>query len=739
MSEERNPNKEPVEILIVEDSPTQAEQLKYLLEHHHYKVTVAANGKLALDLLEKYKPTLIISDVNMPVMNGFEMCEQIKKEESTLDIPLILLTALTNSEDVLEGLASGADHFITKPYNADYVISVIAKILADLKFRKKERVRVGVEIEFGGKRRFITADQQQMLTLLISTYEAAIHKNAELIQTENELKSLNDDLESLVEQRTAELRKNEDLLYEALKIAKIGYWEYEFATDEFLFNDKYYMLHKITADEAGGYRMSSADFAQRYVHPEDAPIVGQNVQRAFKSDDPDYFAMTEIRILTGDGDVVWVDVRFRVEKNSQGQTIRLLGVNQDITVRKLAVQEKEILEAQLRQAQKMESIGRLAGGVAHDFNNLLTVILGYTEMTMEQLPEDSPQHGNLQQVMDASQSAADLTQQLLAFSRKQLISQQILDVNAILVSSEKMLKRLLGEDLDLIFFPDGDLWRVKADPNQINQILMNLSVNARDAMPNGGKLSIETQNMTLSEKKCQTCMVPITGDYVMIAVSDTGTGITPQALEKIFEPFYTTKDLNKGTGLGLSMVHGIVHQNGGHINVYSEPGVGTSFKIYLPRADAEATVREEVVEPLQIAGSETVLLVEDMESVRKMAKSALEDQGYTVIEAQDGEEALHLGMEALDTIDFILTDVVMPKLNGKKLCDELQALKPGLKVLYMSGYTENAIAHQGVLDEGTDFIQKPFNQRNLVRRVREILDKGAVAPRRYRPDEDTAG
>ena len=392
-----------------------------------------------------------------------------------------------------------------------------------------------------------------------------------------------------------------------------------------------------------------------------------------------------------------------------------------------AEMEKERLTGQLHQAQKMESIGRLAGGVAHDFNNLLTVILGYTEMVMEQLPGDTPMYGNLQQVMDASQSAADLTRQLLAFSRKQLISPQIIDINTTLVNSEKMLKRLLGEDLDLIFFPEDDLWKIKADPGQVNQVLMNLAVNARDAMPDGGKLSIETQNMTLSDKKCQSCMVPITGDFVMIAVSDTGTGITPQALEKIFEPFYTTKELNKGTGLGLSMVHGIVHQNGGHINVYSEPGVGTSFKIYLPRAGAESINYQETPEPESIGGSETVLLVEDMESVRKMAKSALEDHGYTVLEAVDGQEALAMGIAELANIDFILTDVVMPRLNGKLLCDKLQALKPGLKTLYMSGYTENAIAHQGVLDAGTDFIQKPFNQKDLARKVREILDRDTAA------------
>ncbi len=397
----------------------------------------------------------------------------------------------------------------------------------------------------------------------------------------------------------------------------------------------------------------------------------------------------------------------------------LLGIFRDIT-------ESRKLEAQLQQAQKMESIGRLAGGVAHDFNNLLTVINGYSEITMSELEEGDPIRNSFEQILHAGQSATALTQQLLAFSRKQIISPVVVDLNEVVERSKKMLKRLIGEDIDLAFFPGANLWRVRIDPNQIDQILMNLSVNARDAMPEFGKLTIETRNMLLTEKQCQSCMQPIKGDFVMLAISDTGMGIDGELLKEIFEPFFTSKEKGKGTGLGLSTVHGIVHQNEGHINVYSEPGVGTTFKIYLPREFGEDCLEEESPEPVSLTGDETILLVEDMENLRKMARSALEENGYRVMEAGDGEEALLISQRMAD-LDLLLTDVIMPKISGKQLFEKLQETRKNFQVLYMSGYTENSIAHHGVLEKGTNFIHKPFRPQDLVRMVRQVLDK-AVRP-----------
>ena len=394
----------------------------------------------------------------------------------------------------------------------------------------------------------------------------------------------------------------------------------------------------------------------------------------------------------------------------------------EITERKRAEHRKAELENQLRQSQKMEAIGRLSGGVAHDFNNLLTVIQGYSDIIEESLADDDPNKENLRQIIKASNSAAGLTQQLLAFSRKQIIAPQVIDVNAVLLHSKELLRRLIGEDIDLAFYSGRDVGKIKMDASQIDQILVNLAVNARDAMPEGGKLTFETQVVNLDGRKCQTCFQPMYGEHVMIAVSDTGTGMDAATQAQIFEPFFTTKEKGKGTGLGLSTIHGITHQNDGHINVYSEPGIGTTFKLYLPVSREKQKISRTFQSKKELQGSETILLAEDMKIVRKLAEKVLRLHGYNVIEAANGEEAQARAKEAAGAIDLLLTDVVMPKMSGRQLYDILAADIPGLTVLYMSGYTDNAIAHHGILDEGTNFIQKPFKPDDLMAKIRAVLD-----------------
>ena len=401
---------------------------------------------------------------------------------------------------------------------------------------------------------------------------------------------------------------------------------------------------------------------------------------------------------------------------------RFMAFCSDITVQKQAAAEKANLEDQLRQSQKMEAIGRLAGGVAHDFNNLLTAILGFSELVHDSLNEVDPLRKDIEEIIKAANSAAALTQQLLAFSRKQLVTPKVVNINKAISVSEKMLRRVIGEDIDLVFAPDENVWKIMIDPGQVDQILMNLAVNARDAMPYGGQLTIETQNVRLDEKSCQSCQKRIVGKYVMLALSDNGTGMDQEIRKQIFEPFFTTKVKGEGTGLGLSAIHGIVHQANGHINVYSEPGVGTTFKIYLPQIEAEADVIEPTIESSKLTGNETILLVEDQEIVRKLAKRTLKTQGYKVIEAEHGGEAIYKFQEHKGQIDLLFTDVIMPQMTGKQLYAKLSELKPGLKVLYMSGYTENAIAHRGVLEKETNFIQKPFRPQDLAKKVRQVLD-----------------
>ena len=404
----------------------------------------------------------------------------------------------------------------------------------------------------------------------------------------------------------------------------------------------------------------------------------------------------------------------------------------DITERKRAEEALHRSEEQLRQSQKMEAIGRLAGGVAHDFNNILTGISGYSEMLLLNLPNEDLLRQDVVQIQQATERAATLTRQLLAFSRKQVIQPERLNLNEVMANMDTMLRRILSEDIDLQTFLGPDLGMVNADPGQMEQVILNLVVNARDAMPQGGKLTLETANVELDEDCVRKHAQAKPGPYVLLAVSDTGVGLTSETQEHIFEPFFTTKKQGKGTGLGLSMVYGIVEHAGGFIGVYSEPGHGTTLKIYLPRLDksaeaAQSTRPSTSAEP----GWETILLVEDEELVRKVLRRMLALNGYTVLEAAIGLEALRINQEHQAPIHLLLTDVVMPGMSGPKLAEALVPLRPEMKVLYMSGHTENAIVHHGVLEPGIAFIQKPFRHSALLQKVREVL--GSKNVRNY-PD-----
>jgi signal transduction histidine kinase/ActR/RegA family two-component response regulator len=381
------------------------------------------------------------------------------------------------------------------------------------------------------------------------------------------------------------------------------------------------------------------------------------------------------------------------------------------------VTERKRLEQQLRQSQKLEAVGRLAGGVAHDFNNLLTAILGYCDLGLESLDRQDPLYEQIDEVRKAANRAAALTGQLLAFSRKQILRTRVLDLNSVVADMENMLQRLIGEDIELRTARGDQLGRVKADPGQMEQVIMNLAVNARDAMPQGGKLTIETSNVDLNPVSLSGQETAQSTRFVMMAVSDTGHGMDEETKARIFEPFFTTKETGKGTGLGLSTVYGIIKQSGGNISVYSEAGRGTSFKIYLPRVEEEAEVK--VVRAAESAvgqGSGTILLVEDEAVVRKLACVILSNSGYTVLEAAGGGEALLQSERHAGKIDLLITDVVMPQMSGPQLAERLAALRPEMKVIYMSGYTDDAILHHGILEEGVHFVQKPFTRDILLRK-----------------------
>jgi len=386
--------------------------------------------------------------------------------------------------------------------------------------------------------------------------------------------------------------------------------------------------------------------------------------------------------------------------------------------------ENETLEEQLRQTQKLEAIGKLAGGIAHDFNNLLTVIRGYGEICLEDLPEGHPLMESIQEIKKASESGARLVRQLLAFSRRQVMEMRVIVLNTVLQDLDKMLDPIIGDNIQLRTVLGEHLGGVKTDVSQIEQVIMNLVINARDAMTNGGKLTIETANIDLDETYCQNHTDVKAGHYVMLSVSDTGCGIPPHIKDRIFEPFFTTKEVGQGTGLGLSTVYGIVKQCGGHIEVNSNPGWGTTFKIYLPRIDEPAESHAVLpVYPELLKGSETVFVIEDDTDVRKFIRDALQRYGYEILEASTGENAISIaGNHSDELIHLLLTDVVIPGMNGRQCAECLRSFHPEMKVLYMSGHTEGAIVHQGVLEPGVAFLQKPFTPKQLAQKVRHVLD-----------------
>ncbi|MFO7911046.1 MAG: PAS domain S-box protein [Desulfotignum sp.] len=432
----------------------------------------------------------------------------------------------------------------------------------------------------------------------------------------------------------------------------------------------------------------------------------------------------EVVNQTADGQELMLDCRTQVVFDEQGRRIALAGISTDITERKKAEAEREKLQSQLLQAQKMESVGRLAGGVAHDFNNMLGVILGHTELALLQIEENHDLQADLTEIQKAATRSADLVKKLLAFARKQTISPKQIDLNDTVERMLNMLRRLIGEDIDLVWQPAAHLWSVKMDPSQIDQILANLCVNARDAISGVGKVTIETGKKTFDEEYCKEHLGFISGDFVLLAVSDNGCGMDKDTLDNLYEPFFTTKEVGKGTGLGLATVYGIVKQNNGFINVYSEPGQGSTFKIYLPRLVADEDEDKAVPEKKAAAGgSETILLVEDEPSILRMTRMMLERKGYSVLPAVTPAEAVEKAKNHSGPIDLLMTDVVMPEMNGRDLAGQIITLYPDIRLLFMSGYTANVIAHHGVLDDGVAFIQKPFSMVDMTFKVREVLDR----------------
>ena len=988
------------QILIVEESPTQAERLKHLLEQHNHQVSVVQDGELALASIRQQKPGIVISDIQLPKISGYELCRQIKTDENLQDTSVILLTTFSDARDVLRGLECGADNFIAKECDEKVLLSRIENIVESQTAIQINDSSKRLEIALGGDRYFITPNPRRMATLLISTYEAAVQKNGECLQFKEELKSMNDSLKREVQDRTAELRteiSDHRAVDEALSVSEERYrqlvenspetiavhcegrlvyvnpagvkllnadsadeligkpiksfvhsfdqeprsaggvknqqgdqaafvekklvrldgqvvdveviaipttyegkpagqliirdvtnrklvekakqksqeryeslvhsldgivWELDARTFRFTFvskqaerllgyppeqwitepnfwtdrlhpDDKWAVdacIHAIAnqQDHQLEYRMITADgrvvwlndvvtvepldgetrvrgvmfditasklaeeekaqlaaqferhrqrldailgnlpgviweswdkppagggpmdFVSDYVqtmlgysveewistpnfwlsivHPEDrnrAAAVFDSKLASGKS------PALEFRWLAKDGSVIWVEAQAVVIRDPAGKRVGFRGVSLDITELKEA--EKALLESEERllQSQKMEAIGTLAGGVAHDFNNLLTAILGNTQLALRKLHTADLAEMHLVEVEKAGNRAATLTRQLLAFSRRQHLERRTINVNEIILEIMRLLKRIIGEDVEVKMKCADNLSTVYADPAQIEQVMMNLGANARDAMPQGGTLSIETRNIELDESYCRQYRYVLPGRYVEIIVSDTGEGMDEATRARVFEPFFTTKEIGKGTGLGLSMVYGIVKQHDGHINVYSEVGSGTTFRVFLPVNTTASENETQTVQHPVLGGQETILIAEDEEALRTLASDILQGLGYTVLLARNGEEAVRIYGENRDRIDMVLLDVVMPVMSGSVAYERIREMGGDVPLLIMTGHSSEMVQSRFIKQNvslenwgaGAEVIQKPYNVEGLGRKVREVLDR----------------
>ena len=693
-------------ILIVEDSPTQARALALVLEGAGFDIELAPHGEAGLERLARSTFDLVVSDIVMPGISGYDFCRKIKADSTHRDMPVVLLTSLNNPFDIIQGLECGADNFLTKPYEPEHLVERVNRVLRNKPSQGDEKFKLGVEIFFLGRKFTITSDKEQILGLLISTFEDIVRTNRELEVSQSALAAANAKIEKYARQLEGRALVSEEKHRRLM----------EEAGDAILIFDDANVLIEVN-------RQASALFGR----PQ-AEIIGHRLIEFVQSDHADALnrlskelwragrvSAAELQLARPDGTSVTVDGTASVVTLADRPFG--LAILRDVS-------ERKRLEAQLHQAQKMEAVGQLAGGVAHDFNNLLTAILGYVELLKMHMAADDEGRKDLDEIRKAGERASGLTRQLLAFSRKQILQPTTLDVNALIKNIMNMLRRLIREDIELDVELESVLPKIKADPGQVEQILMNLVVNASDAMPDGGRLTIATATATIAESQSAGRIPP--GAYLTIAVRDTGLGMTPDVQQHIFEPFFTTKARTGGTGLGLATVYGIVKQSEGHIAVESQPGRGTTFLLYFPPTTDTAPVRTTRLAGGVRGGSETILLVEDEMSVRLLTRALLERGGYKVLDTGNPRQAVELADQCEGTIDLLITDVVMPGLSGRDVYAQIAARRPLVKVLFMSGYTDDTIIRHGVLNAETGFLQKPFTADGLARKVREVLD-GALA------------
>ncbi|SPF50529.1 putative Histidine kinase [Syntrophobacter sp. SbD1] len=765
-----------IRILHLEDDAADAELVEAILESAGLacRITRVQTCDEFREALRQSEYDIILADYSLPAYDGMSALRLV--QELDLDVPFIFVSGTMGEDAAIEGLTEGATDYVLKK-NLSRLASAVKRALRDVENRREHkraeeellRAKDDWERTFDAvpdlisildkAYRIVRVNKAMAAKLGVVPAECigltcyhAVHGTSEppLFCPNRQL--LGDGIEhtaeiyekclggdflvsvspffdlageligsvhicrDITEQKRADeaLRESEELYRtlvslspDAISVADLnGLLIFSSPKAMQMFGDS-------PDDEILGRNLTS------WVAPEEQEKASVNIQHLLAEGT---LIDTEFTLIKKDGTSFIGEVNAAVIDSSDGSPMRMIVITRDITQRKRGEEERKKLEEQFFQAQKMESVGRLAGGVAHDFNNMLGVIIGRAEMAMQQDISNDKLQNNLREILKAGKRSADLTRQLLAFARKQTTIPKILDLNDTISGMLNMLRRLIGEDIDLSWQPGLDLWKVKIDPSQVDQILANLAVNARDAISGVGAITLRTENVVIDDSNRAETPEFISGQYVLLTVSDTGTGMSKEVRENIFEPFFTTKELGKGTGLGLSTVYGIVKQNDGFIYVASELAKGTTFQIYLPRFEAEnAQVPSGEATGKPPTGTETILLVEDDESILDLTKVILEELGYTVLAASTPKQAIHLVEEHPGDIHLLITDVVMPEMNGRELAKQLGAIRPNLKCLYMSGYTTDVMAHRGILDEGVGFIQKPFLSYDLAAKVRQVL------------------
>jgi PAS domain S-box-containing protein len=732
-----------------------------------FRVTEAPDGHEALKAAIEKQPDVVVLDAALPDISGFEVANRLKSNPATAGIPIVQVSAgRRDPSGKVADPGRGADEYLAESNEPELLVPMIRILVRARRLTEAERdlnhrvqqfnslfatVPIGIAIADDPGCQAIRMNSALVRLLGVPSGEdvsrsvpAAISKvmrgseeggdvdgvEVDIVRPDGAVRNILARVVPTFEEHgerrgaigafldvterrraEAELRKNEARLARAHRMASLGHWELDPVTLELQWSDEVYRMYGLRKEE---FRITREGFYDR-LPPEDRDLCRAAMARTLREGKP---YNIDHRIVLPDGSYRVVREHAEAAVNETGAA-RIIGTVQDIT-------EYRRLEEQLLAAQKLESVGRLAGGIAHDFNNLLTVIIGYSDLVLGLLERSHPAWASIAEVKKAGHRASDLTRQLLAFSRRHTIELRVVSLNAIITEAGKMLRRLMGEDIAISTILEPGLWPIKGDSGLLQQVLMNLVVNARDAMPDGGELTIETKNVDVTADEAEHYLGMTPGSHVLLAVSDTGCGMDEAVRARIFEPFFTTKPQGAGTGLGLATCYGIVAQTGGWIGAESEPGKGSTFRIYLPRTTEDLPAREMTPAAGQAArGSETILVVEDQPEVRRFACAVLRGQGYTVLEASGGDEALGILAEFAGPIHLMVTDLVMPGMTGRQLADRVGALYPGLRTLFMSGYSDDVASRHGVLEPGTAYLQKPFSPKDMADKVRKILNGAA--------------